>query len=60
MWHLAGAVILWGLLCSILFVLVAPLFAKCSNTLKRSSASLTDRRLQLLYDTVAGIRVVKA
>lgn len=60
LWTLAGPDLLWGLAVSAFCLLSAPAFSKCAKKLKAASAAVTDHRLQLLYDTVEGIRVIKA
>lgn len=59
LYHLAGVDMLPGLLFTLLTSLTGPLCGECSKSIKTKAAALTDLRLQLLYDTVEGMRVIK-
>lgn len=48
-----------GLVLTVLTSLSGPLCGRCSKSVKTKAAALTDQRLQLLYDSVEGMRVIK-
>ena len=59
LYWLAGVDMLLGLLLIFAISLLGPLCGKWSRQIKLEAAAVTDTRLNLLYDTVEGIRVIK-
>ena len=59
-WYLIGPEVLWGYIVALLLIISTPLCGKCSNVLRTKATQLTDQRLKLMYDSVSGIRTIKA
>ncbi len=57
---LVGFVVIWGFLFLLVVILLQVGLSKCIRGVKRRFNEVTDLRIKLLYDTVSGMRTIKA
>ena len=60
MYQLIGVTAIYGFLVIFAMILLQILFGKCITIIRDRTAKITDARLKLLYDVIAGIRTIKA
>ena len=58
--HLVGFEVLLGFVVILALLFIQFLLSPVISRFRSKAAALTDQRLQLLYDTIVGIRTIKA
>ncbi len=60
LWQLVGPQLLFGFAVIILFIVIQIALGPCAQYHRHQAASKTDHRLKLVFDSVSGIRTIKA